>query len=91
VTHARRLQLQWRPAARPLQGLLLLAPAVDISLHWQQVAQPAGADAVGYELVKLPSDYVEVGRRSGLIHTAAGAAAQAPSRAAALTCQWHCY
>ncbi|EFN53498.1 hypothetical protein CHLNCDRAFT_136821 [Chlorella variabilis] len=44
-----------------VQGLLLLAPAPDISLHWQQVAQPAGADAAGYELVRLPSDYVEEG------------------------------
>ncbi|KAI3424214.1 hypothetical protein D9Q98_009570 [Chlorella vulgaris] len=44
-----------------VQGLLLLAPAVDISLHWRQVAQPAGADSWGYELVKLPSNYVEEG------------------------------
>lgn len=48
-----------------LQGLLLLAPAVDISLHWQQVAQPAGADSWGYELVKLPSNYVEVRGEGG--------------------------
>lgn len=48
----------------PLQGLLLLAPAVDISQHWQAVAQPAGVDAAGHDLVLLPSAYVEV-RRGG--------------------------
>lgn len=47
------------------QGLLLLAPAVDISQHWQAVAQPAGVDAAGHELVLLPSAYVEV-RWAGL-------------------------
>lgn len=43
-----------------MQGLLLLAPAVDISQHWQAVAQPVGVDAAGHELVMLPSAYVEV-------------------------------
>ncbi|PRW61572.1 alpha beta hydrolase [Chlorella sorokiniana] len=44
-----------------VQGLLLLAPAVDISQHWQAVAQPTGVDAAGHELVLLPSAYVEGG------------------------------
>lgn len=44
-----------------VQGLLLLAPAVDVSQHWLQVARPAGVDAWGYDLVELPSSYVEGG------------------------------
>ena len=53
------------PACLPacLQGLLLLAPAVDISQHWQQVVQPAGVDAAGHELVRLPSAYVEASKQ----------------------------
>lgn len=43
-------------------GLLLLAPAADISQHWREVAQPAGVDAAGHDLVRLPSLYVEVSR-----------------------------
>lgn len=53
---------------RPHQvaALLLLAPAPDISQQWAAIAQPEGVDAAGYELVRLPSPYLEVrGRGRG--------------------------
>ena len=47
------------------QGLLLLAPAVDVSQHWEAAAQPAGVDAWGHDLLQLPSAYVQVRVRAG--------------------------
>ncbi|PSC73985.1 mycophenolic acid acyl-glucuronide mitochondrial [Micractinium conductrix] len=44
-----------------VQGLLLLAPAVDVSQHWEAAAQPAGVDAWGHDLLQLPSAYVQEG------------------------------
>lgn len=47
-----------RPTA--LAGLVLVAPAVDISRQWE-LGQPAGCDASGQALLQFPSNYVEVG------------------------------
>eukprot|EP00887_Chlorella_sp_A99_P007045 scaffold2.g7045.t1 len=68
---------------RAVRGLVLVAPAVDVTLFWEQLgARHQGTDDAGRELLRLPSNYVEAsgppaawqmhGRAT--VHVAGGAA-----------------
>lgn len=47
---------------RAVRGLVLVAPAVDVTLFWEQLgARHQGTDDAGRELLRLPSNYVEGG------------------------------